>query len=125
MSRLSLCFESFDMAWWEYDLPSGKVTCAPEKFTMLGLPVEEEPLPVDFWRDKIHPEDRERADRLMQEAVTKVGTSYTLQYRLLRSDGTYGLFEDRGKVVKWDLDGAPLLICGAVRKLDPQEASDD
>ncbi len=56
---------------WEVDLKTRKGTLSRHLMQMLGLQSEEEFGPNTYW-DRVHPEDRERARRIIEEAIAEV-----------------------------------------------------
>ena len=56
---------------WEIDLKTRKATLSKHLLQMLGLQSEEEFGPTTYW-DRVHPEDRERTRRIIEEAIAKV-----------------------------------------------------
>jgi len=62
-----------------------------------------------FWRDRIHPEDRERV--WGELALLLERGDHVMEYRFLHADGTYRLMRDELRLLR-DADGAPLEIAG-------------
>jgi PAS domain S-box-containing protein len=87
--------------------PDGSITYINQQWTAYtGLGADES---LDYgWVSSLHPDDLERAKQVWQHAMTTMST-YTLEYRLRRFDGTYRwwltrgvtLENDAGNVVKW------------------------
>jgi PAS domain S-box-containing protein len=72
---------------WEADagtLAFGFVNERAER--ILGYPVEDWLGVPTFWADHIHPEDRDRAVRLTQEAIAEQ-RNHELEYRMIAADG--------------------------------------
>lgn len=65
------------------------------------------------WAEMIHPDDREKALRLLDEARA-TGTRYHAEYRYRRKDGSYLLMEDTGAFLR-DADGKVYRMVGAMR----------
>lgn len=106
-----------DHCLWEWDLASGKVSRSDEMAAQFGY----EPTQISddtlWWRDRIHPEDRERTcdsiDRAI--AVNRCG-SWTSFYRFLRRDGIYAAVCDHAFILK-DGSGIANRLVGAVMDL--------
>jgi PAS domain S-box-containing protein len=61
---------------------------SPEYLKIHGLPPESEHESHEAWVERIHPEDRERAERDFRSAVDGAGDRYDAEYRIIRpSDG--------------------------------------
>lgn len=80
--------ESTESITWEFDMLIGKcIYVAPQVTKILGWLPEEWNNP-DFWKNNIHPDERESVTKYSFESATK-GTPYTLEYRFKRKDGWY------------------------------------
>jgi PAS domain S-box-containing protein len=75
---------------------------------LLGVSVAKS-MTYKWWLDSLHPEDRDRAVRVMNEAIK--GSSYSMEYRLRHRDGTYHWVEDKNRVV-CDAAGKPQQMVG-------------
>jgi PAS domain S-box-containing protein len=83
---------------WEFDVVTGEITWSEEKFRILGLdPTQPEPQYAELI-ERIHPDDRELFQQATSQALT-LGTSYELDYRIVRSDGQVRYIEGRGETV--------------------------
>ncbi len=73
------------------------------------------------WLDVVHPDDRAVA-RESWERAQRDATRYDVRYRLLRRDGTYGIFAARG-VPLLDSDGSVREWVGALTDITEREAA--
>jgi len=73
----------------------------------------------DAWGAHLHPEDREQAVRQLREAIT-AGDSFTLEYRMIRPDGSIVWIRDQGTVVK-DAAGQPSYVQGLYEDISEQK----
>jgi PAS domain S-box-containing protein len=75
--------------------------------SVLGFTPEEWVANADFWIGRLHPDDR---DRVLESAnrVLPRGEPFSLQYRLIASDGSVVWIRDEGRVVARDEHGRPL-----------------
>jgi len=72
---------------WEAIADPWKTTFVSERAeAILGYPVERWLTEPNFWRDLIHPEDRDKAVGLWKEAAS-ASRGFRLDYRVLASDG--------------------------------------
>ena len=69
------------MGYWEWHLPTGKVSLSRELAGMLGRPAEAATIPVDEFLQSIHPHDQ-RAVNLSLERLVREGRSESLEYRI-------------------------------------------
>jgi len=73
----------------------------------------------DWWRNRIHPDDRATAFSAFEEALATGGNSWVSEYRLLHSSGHYVTLRDRGAII-WDDQGRPVRVIGAVMDVSEQ-----
>ncbi|MBK9292597.1 MAG: PAS domain-containing protein [Bacteroidetes bacterium] len=113
-TRLNDALELGNMAWWEWDIPSGKVYMHEKKATMLGYSLEEFPTDVYEICKLIHPDDYEQTMQHMRDYFAGKVPAYDIAYRIRTKDGDYKIYHDRGGVVEWSSDGKPLRLIGLV-----------
>ncbi|MGH2656422.1 MAG: PAS domain S-box protein [Actinomycetota bacterium] len=95
---------------WEFDVRSGVTTWSDELFRLYG----EEPgsfVPtLESWLARVHPEDRDEAQRLDAEAMDR-GGPFRYGFRVVSPDGEIRIHAAQGEVVH-DRDGSPLHVLG-------------
>jgi PAS domain S-box-containing protein len=78
--------ESTDAILWEFDILADRWTyVSPQAEKILGF-APEEWTNLQFWRDHLHPEDRDWASKYCAEC-TERGESHVFEYRFLNKDG--------------------------------------
>lgn len=112
--RLSDALDFAKMAWWEWDVETGKVIYDAKKATMLGYTVEEFPDDVFEVCNLIHPDDYESTMEIMRNHLYGDSANYCVTYRIKRKDGSYAWYYDRGAISKRKKNGSPLKIIGSV-----------
>lgn len=83
-------------AIWDWDLRSDEIWWSEGLERTFGVPVGE----AESWADRIHPEDRERALREMDEVIAGTGDGWQGEYRFRRGDGSYAWVVDRAFVIR-------------------------
>lgn len=79
--------ESLDAIVWQRDARTFQFTFVSQRTeTILGYPAERWIAEPDFWKDHIHPEDRDGAISFCQKA-TQEKRSHEFEYRMLAADG--------------------------------------
>ncbi len=114
--------ERLEFAWtgnlghWYWNYKTNIVTFNRLKLEALGYTKKEIPKEVryQFFTDKIHPDDYDRAMNSMKEHITGESDVYEVEYRIKTKQGNWKWFYDRGKVTKRDKDNKPILIAGIV-----------
>lgn len=101
------------IAWWEYNVLSGKVFYSDNKATMLGYSPEEFPNDVYEICDYIHPEDYDETMQSMRDYLTGVSSEWNMVYRMKKKSGDYAYFHDRGEIIAYEGD-KPKQLMGTV-----------
>ncbi|MGA2245061.1 MAG: PAS domain S-box protein [Verrucomicrobiota bacterium] len=78
--RLHLALESANAGFWEWDLATQEIYWSDELWTVFGRKRNSCTPSFEAWLETIHPEDRQRAARMVQEAVAK-GMEVTCEWR--------------------------------------------
>lgn len=112
--RLTNSLNIGKMAWWEWDLVSGKVSFDAKKATMIGYSVEEFPTDVFKICDLIHPDDYENTMQIMRNHLEGKTPNWIATYRIKRKDGSYGWYYDRGEIIERNAKGNPTKLIGTV-----------
>lgn len=109
-----------EFAWWEWDIKANQVVTNDLKATMLGYDPEDfQGAGYQAYTDLLHPDDYERTMQAMRDHLEGRAPLYQIDYRIKRADGTYTWYMDRGAILQYDPQGAPLLLRGIVVDLGP------
>jgi PAS domain S-box-containing protein len=95
---------------WDWDLRTGTVTWTPELEAIFGLEPGSVKSYADF-RDRVHPEDIERVEAEREVALRRRET-YTVDYRIIRSDGEIRWISAIGGAFYDEATGEPVRILG-------------
>jgi two-component system, cell cycle sensor histidine kinase and response regulator CckA len=71
---------------------------------------------ADWWYERIHPNDRERVVQSMDAAIAGGETAWSAEYRFRRSDGRYGVVQDRASISR-DPEGRPARVVAAIAEV--------
>lgn len=112
--RLQTALEMGNMAWWEWDIPTGEVTMHEKKATMLGYSMQEFPTNVYEICKLIHPDDYESTMEHMRDHLQGKSPVYDVVYRIKAKNNAYKYYYDRGGIVERDIQGKPLKLIGLV-----------
>lgn len=75
----------------------------------------DDPIPLEEWSNKIHPEDIERVNRSLQHFMQDVKQHrWEISYQYKRSDGSYAYVEEIGQIIRSTF-GRPLRMVGVMR----------
>ena len=86
--RMRLAVESTGIGTWDYNPITGSLEWSDRCKAVFGLPPETE-INYDMFLSRLHPEDRERTDKVVQHVLDPNGNGeYNIEYRTLWPDGT-------------------------------------
>ena len=113
--RLHLALQATRDAIWDWDLLAGQLYYSPRWFMMVGYTSDELQVDADLWRCLLHPDDVERADRVVGEAIASK-TYFEVETRLRHKDGHYVPVLTRGYVLRDDA-GTTIRLAGTITDL--------
>ncbi len=107
---------------WDWDLRKNQITWNDSLRSQFGYESVESS--VDWWTERVHPDDRDRVVDGLEELVRSDKEKWVDEYRFRRADGSYAYVIDRGKVLR-DSSGEGVRMVGSMVDLtDRQEAED-
>ncbi|WP_435654031.1 PAS domain-containing protein [Cellulophaga baltica] len=102
---------------WDWDLVNDIVFHGPGYAELFGYPKNEGKADPAIWISRIHPEDKPRILKLVNDLVElKAEEYFNCEYRYLKSNGEYAHVSDRGSVMKND-HGEVIRIVGAAQDI--------
>jgi PAS domain S-box-containing protein len=112
--RLTLAFAGAQEGVWDWNLETGAVVYSARWKEMLGYdPDSDQEIEphITAWERLLHPDDRPRADQVM-ESVKRGARTYEGEFRLRHKDGHYIHVLSRGFPVRRDPGGPVVRIVG-------------
>ncbi len=108
---------------WEWDLTTGVLTWSDELYRIFGLAPRSCEITLDWFLAHVHPDDRDRVQRLVAAAVAR-GGPFGHGERIVRPDGSVRKLDTVGEVLV-DGQGRPVSLIGTCRDIteDPREFS--
>ncbi|BBF87133.1 diguanylate cyclase [Aquitalea magnusonii] len=90
-ARIGLC---------EFDLEQARVICSPGALhTLLGLPPEQDTISLDTWQQRVHPEDRQLLENMLQNLSADTAAGQDLEYRMQHADQHWEWLEQIFQIV--------------------------
>lgn len=83
---------------WEWDIPANQVTWSNELYEIFGVTSRDAPLTYEAYLKFIHPDDRERIKRIIDDAYA-AKQPYRFDCRLVRADGRVIFHHGEGKII--------------------------
>ncbi|CAN1209782.1 hypothetical protein TUMEXPCC7403_06125 [Tumidithrix helvetica PCC 7403] len=107
---------------WEFDLQTQEITWSEEIYHMFGLDPTQPVPPYTEYIEKIHPDDRPTLLRHIEEAAVN-GTSYTIDYRAIFTDGSIRYHEGRGEAIR-DSQGEIVKLQGTALDITERKSAE-
>ncbi|HEU4699681.1 MAG TPA: PAS domain-containing protein [Gemmatimonadales bacterium] len=95
---------------YDWEVASGRLTWNEGVFGVFGYPPEEPVDSYDWWEAHLHPDDRARVTRSLQQAFDGGGQLWTDEYRFRRADGSWAAVYDRCIVLRDETGGVTRLL---------------
>lgn len=102
-------------AIWDYELKTGKLFWGDGYRNLFGYDVGEKKVYQD-WSEKVHPDDFERVENLVQNVIEGDAPYFQQEYRFRKADGSYAIVSDRGVVIR-DSKGKAERLIGAIEDI--------
>jgi diguanylate cyclase (GGDEF)-like protein/PAS domain S-box-containing protein len=122
--RFNLINGTLDSVFYDWDLKRNEVTRTSTLMQVFGYTLEESTSEVNWWLNKIHREDREKAQQHLKQALENGKDSFIGEYRFLHKNGTYKLVLDKGKIVR-DKEGEPYRIVGSILDITERKQNEE
>jgi PAS domain S-box-containing protein len=122
--RLESAMEAGNIAWWEMDCSTGKVSFNERKARMLGYPADHFSHYSDF-TTLLHPDDYEPTMQAMRDHLSGITKNYEADYRIRTNTGDYRWFHDVGGISAYDQGGAPLRVTGIVMDITGRKKAEE
>ena len=110
--RLLYISRAVSEAIWDWNIETGQVFRNQPLLKLIGYH-EEKPDGLSWWYKQIHPEDREKVEKKINQILATNEKAWEQEYRFLCADGTYKIVLDRGFVVYQH--GKPVRMVGALQ----------
>jgi PAS domain S-box-containing protein len=116
--RFRLAAEAVNCLIYDWDPITGRSDRTRGLFELTGFRPEEASPDNDWWRGRIHPDDREHANAAVETALTGNG-HYGVTYRVQHRDGHYIHVWDQGLLIR-DPAGRVIRVVGSTVDMTPQ-----
>jgi formate hydrogenlyase transcriptional activator len=122
-SRLRRAQQAARVGTWEWDISTGLSVWSEMLWQLLGLEPDDSPVTVERFIEFIHPEDRARALRKVNEVMAE-GEEYTDEFRIVRRDGVVLWVSSKGRVIR-SAAGQPERMIGVNIDITERKLAED
>ncbi|MBW4481814.1 MAG: PAS domain S-box protein [Tildeniella torsiva UHER 1998/13D] len=120
--QLRLTLEFTHIGTWDWDVRQDAVVWNDNHFKLLGLDPAHTKDPYQSWRHAIHPDDLERVEHALQDALHQ-HTDYETEYRVFYPDGTLRWLVGRGRGL-YDADQRPIRMLGVILDISDRKRAE-
>jgi PAS domain S-box-containing protein len=110
-AQLRLSVHASNIGLWDWDIQRDRLYLSPEWKSQLGYRDDEIAHRYDEWRDRLHPEDRERVLPRVKAYLADPHGNYEIEFRLRHKNGSYRWIYARAQV-EVDATGRPHRMLG-------------
>ncbi|WP_165356679.1 ATP-binding protein [Sphingosinicella sp. BN140058] len=111
-SKHRLLTQAAEEVLWEWDVDADRLVWSPAGQTFFGEDIPDG-VPIRWWLDRIHPDDRARVWSGAQEALSVGGGVWVKEYRVLAAAGRYARVRTRAYPTAEEA-GRPTRLLGAL-----------
>ena len=111
-------------AIWDFNLDTEVVWWSDTVAKLFGYRPEDISTRVEWWRERLHPDDKERVLAAIRQVTDGGGRTWSGHYRFRRQDGNYAVVLDRGYVVR-AAAGKPVRIVGGITDITERRRAEE
>lgn len=108
--RFQLVAQATNDAIWDWNMATNGVWWNDCVHTLFGYTKAEVGPDRSWWRERVHPEDRNRIGAALHAFIETHAQFWSEEYRFRRADGSYATVIDRGSIVRDDQNQAMRMI---------------
>ncbi|HKK95373.1 MAG TPA: PAS domain S-box protein, partial [Anaerovoracaceae bacterium] len=124
--RLTNIIEGADIGTWEWNVQTGETIFNEKWAEMLGYTLEEIlPTTVETWEKYIHPDDLERAKKMLDKHFNEEINQYKMEIRMRHKDSHWVWIQEQGKVITWTEDDKPEWVYGTHQNITERKQAEE
>lgn len=120
-ARLQRVLDGSDQGFWDWDLKQQQFFVSERFESMLGFAVGERDLSPEYWLNYVHPDDLPHAMYSIEQHMLGQTPCHEVELRCLTKSGRWKWILTRGRIVRRDTDGTPLLMSGTHTDIDQRK----
>jgi PAS domain S-box len=107
---------------WSWNIKTDELKWSNEIYRIFGLNPEKSVANYNSFLKKVHPEDRERVNNAVKDALT--GKNYSIDHRIILSDGSQRIVHELGEVI-FDKKDIPVQMIGTVHDITERKKAEE
>ena len=106
-------------AIWDLDLKTNEIYRSDAFYKISGYTKEQVAGNLNWWFDKIHPEDKERVTKNFEKGLYDCKKNWEDEYRFKYADGTYTYIADKGLAIYEN--NKPIRLIGSIKDVSERK----
>ena len=123
--RLNFILEGSQDGAWDANLPTGEFYYSPRFAEILGYHIDELAPTVDTWMSKVHPDDVDKVNELLQDYLAGQTSVYECEHRMCHKSGEWLWILARGKITMRDAQGQPMRMAGTISDITRRKQQEE
>jgi two-component system, NarL family, sensor histidine kinase UhpB len=111
-------------AIWDWNLETNTFWWSDGIQKLFGYRPEDVSTRVEWWLERLHPEDKDRVMRTIRQVADAGGRTWAGYYRFKRKDGSYASVMDHGYILHKP-DGRPARVVGGIRDISERRRAEE
>lgn len=120
-ARYEIISKATSDAIYDWDCSTGKMEWSDGFKKLFGYELD---CDIDFWLQKLHPDEKQKIEESLQEALDDNFDTWTAEYRFRRSNGEYAVVEERGTILKNEQQ-VPERMVGAIKDVTEKKKNEE
>ncbi len=116
--RYELLAKATDDTVYDWDIENNQIRWNESLLSNFGYTFET--TDIDWWKNHVHPEDLEEAERDLEDALRNGRMNWSYEYRFRGSDETYKYVLERGLII-YSEQGRPFRMIGILQNTQAQK----
>ncbi|MET0264231.1 MAG: PAS domain S-box protein [Duganella sp.] len=124
----SMALEGSGEGVWEWQINAGTVKLSARSCELIGYSVEEFQPSREQWLAEVHPDDRERVERTVDDYLARGAqqdAQFVVEHRMRCKDGSWKWLLARGIIIEREADGKPLRAMGTFADITARADSEE
>jgi PAS domain S-box-containing protein len=101
---------------WDWNIVTNELSWSDEVYRIFGLKPREFGATYEAFLASVHLDDRDAVKKAVDESLADPQTPYSIEHRVVRSDGSERIVHERGEVT-FDETGKPVRMIGTVHDI--------
>jgi diguanylate cyclase (GGDEF)-like protein/PAS domain S-box-containing protein len=123
--RLEMALDAAREGIWDLDVTSGNLYFSPQWGQLLGYRQEDIPMHVEEWKSLIHPADKTRVMKAMNDHMRGRMPFYEAEYRIRAHTGAWVWVLGHGRITRRDEHGKPQHVTGTTQNIMERKQAEE